>query len=52
MNLLKKFLYRLRGEQTTEKLISMGMTVGANFGRLHEVILDLPIVRTRSFSIC
>ena len=40
MNAIKKFLYRLRGEQTTEKLISMGMTVGENFGRLNGVILD------------
>lgn len=40
MNYLKEFLYRLRGEFTTEKLISMGMTVGENFNRLHGVILD------------
>jgi maltose O-acetyltransferase len=40
MNLIKEFLYRLRGEYTTEKLISMGMTVGKNFGRLNGVILD------------
>ena len=40
MNYLKEFLYRLRGEFTTEKLISMGMTVGKNFKRLHGVILD------------
>jgi maltose O-acetyltransferase len=40
MNILKEFLYRLRGEYTTEKLISMGMKVGKNFGRLHGVILD------------
>jgi len=40
MNILKEFLYRLRGEYTTEKLISMGMRVGRNFGRLHGVILD------------
>ena len=31
MNLLKEFVYRLRGEYTTEKLFSMGMTVGKNF---------------------
>ena len=37
---LKELLYRLRGEYTTEKLISMGMQVGKNFGRLHGVILD------------
>lgn len=40
MNLIKEFLYRLRGDYTTEKLISMGMTVGENFGRLNGVILD------------
>ena len=40
MSLLKKLLYRLRGEHTTEKLISMGMKVGKNFARLNGVILD------------
>lgn len=40
MNPIKEFLYRLRGEYTTEKLISMGMQVGKNFGRLNGVILD------------
>ena len=40
MNWLREFVYRLRGEYTTEKLISMGMTVGKNFGRLNGVILD------------
>lgn len=40
MNFLKEFVYRLRGEYTTEKLISMGMTVGQNFKRLNGVILD------------
>lgn len=40
MNLVKEFVYRLRGEYTTEKLISMGMTVGRNFKRLNGVILD------------
>lgn len=40
MNPIKEFLYRLRGEYTTEKLISMGMQVGKNFGRLQGVILD------------
>lgn len=38
--LLKRLLYRLRGEHTTEQLIKMGMTVGKNFGRLHGCILD------------
>ena len=40
MNIIKELLYRIRGEYTTEKLISMGMTVGKNFGRLNGVILD------------
>lgn len=40
MNLIKEFVYRLRGEFTTEKLISMGMVVGNNFKRLNGVILD------------
>ena len=40
MNTIKELLYRIRGEYTTEKLISMGMTVGKNFGRLNGVILD------------
>lgn len=40
MNPIKEWLYRLRGEYTTEKLIAMGMTVGENFGRLNGVILD------------
>lgn len=40
MNIIKEFLYRLRGDYTTEKLISMGMKIGKNFKRLHGVILD------------
>ena len=40
MNWIKEFIYRLRGEYTTEKLIKMGMKVGKNFGRLNGVILD------------
>ena len=40
MNCIKELLYRIRGEYTTEKLISMGMTVGKNFVRLNGVILD------------
>lgn len=40
MNYIKEFIYRLRGEFTTERLIKMGMTVGKNFGRLNGVILD------------
>lgn len=40
MNIIKEFVYRLRGEFTTEKLIRMGMNVGKNFKRLNGVILD------------
>lgn len=40
MNWIKEFVYRLRGEYTTERLIKMGMKVGKNFGRLNGVILD------------
>lgn len=39
-NILRAILYRIRGEDTTEKLIKMGMRVGKNFKRLHGVILD------------
>lgn len=38
--LIKEFIYRLRGDYTTEKLITMGMKVGHNFNRLHGTILD------------
>jgi maltose O-acetyltransferase len=40
MNYIKELIYRLRGEYTTEKLISMGMKVGQNFKRLNGTILD------------
>lgn len=40
MGFVKEILYRIRGEFTTEKLISMGMKVGENFKRLNGVILD------------
>lgn len=40
MNILKELIYRLRGECTTEKLIKMGMTVGRNFKRLNNVLID------------
>ena len=39
-NFLKRLLYRLRGEYTTEQLITRGMRVGNNFLRLNGVILD------------
>ena len=40
MRSIKELIYRMRGEYTTEKLVSMGMLVGRNFGRLNGVILD------------
>lgn len=40
MNWIKEFVYRLRGEYTTEKLVKMGMKVGKNFKRLNGTILD------------
>lgn len=40
MNYIKEFIYRLRGEFTTERLVRMGMKVGAGFKRLNGVILD------------
>lgn len=38
--LLKRLYYRLRSNYTTEHLIEMGLTVGTNFKRMHDVILD------------
>lgn len=40
MNLIRELIYRLRGEYTTEKLVSRGMKVGSHFKRLNGVILD------------
>lgn len=37
---IRSFLYRIRGEYTTEKLIKMGFRVGNNFKRLNGVIID------------
>ena len=37
---IKEFLYRIRGEYTTDKLVKMGLKVGENFNRLNGVILD------------
>ena len=33
MNPVKELIYRLRGDFTTEKLVSMGLKVGRNFKR-------------------
>ena len=40
MRFIRAFIDRLKGEYSTEKLISMGMKVGENFSRLNDVILD------------
>ena len=37
---VRDFVFRLRGDHTTEHLIKMGMKVGKNFNRLNGVILD------------
>ncbi len=37
---LKRFLFRLRADYTTEDLIEMGLQVGKNFCRMHGTILD------------
>lgn len=37
---LKEIVYRLRGQVTTEELIQRGLTVGKNFKRLNDVIID------------
>ena len=37
---VRGILYRLRGDFSTEKLISMGMICGDNFTRMKDVILD------------
>lgn len=39
-NLIKRLIYRLRGDYTTEQLIDRGMKVGADFLRMNGVILD------------
>ena len=40
MRILRDYVYRIRGECTTEKLVSMGMKVGENFERLNNVLID------------
>lgn len=37
---VKRILFRLRADYTTEQLIEMGMVVGENFLRMHGTILD------------
>lgn len=38
--LLRRVLFRMRGDHTTEQLVSLGLRVGKDFLRLHGVILD------------
>lgn len=37
---IRRFFYRLRSNFTTEDLVKMGMTVGKDFNRMHDTILD------------
>ena len=37
---VKRILYRLRANYITEDLVGRGLTVGRNFQRMHDVILD------------
>lgn len=39
-NIIKRIVYRLRGECTTEELIEKGMIVGRSFSRQNNVFLD------------
>lgn len=38
--LLRRIVYRFRGEYTTEQLVKRGLAVGKNFHRLNHVIID------------
>lgn len=38
--LLRRLYFRLRSNVTTEELVGMGLKVGKNFRRMHDVILD------------
>lgn len=40
MSLLREWIFRLRGEWSTEKLVKAGMKVGKNFERLNNVLID------------
>ena len=40
MKLIRNLIYRLRGEISTEELVKRGMTVGSNFKRLNNVLID------------
>ncbi len=38
--LIRRLIYRLRSDYTTEQLVKMGLSVGKNFKRMHGTILD------------
>jgi maltose O-acetyltransferase len=38
--IIKRLLYRIRANYITEDLVKMGLIVGKNFHRMHDVILD------------
>ncbi len=40
INRLKRIIFRLRADYTTEQLVEMGLRVGTNFLRMHGTILD------------
>lgn len=40
MGIIKDFVYRIRGEVSTEQLVKQGMQVGKNFERLNNVLID------------
>ena len=40
MRLIKKMIYHLRGEVSTEDLVKRGLKIGKNFKRLNQVIID------------
>ena len=39
-NKLRRLIYQIRGEVTTEELVKKGLIVGNNFNRLNQVIID------------
>lgn len=40
INKLREFIFRIRGEVSTEELIKRGLIVGKGFNRLNQVIID------------
>lgn len=39
-NKIKRLVFRLRADYTTEQLKELGMVVGSNFNRMHGTIID------------